>query len=96
MPIALRPFLALAAALSLLSGCGADTFLSGGNDNDDDDAFPEYDGATLSVTSPESAGIYLLDEGMALEAEVLSADGDVLDFEDILWETDSEGEIAVG
>ena len=97
MPIAFRSLLALAAGLLLLSGCGADTFLSGGNDgDDDDDTFPEFDGATLSVASPESAGIYLLDEGMGLEAEILSAEGDVLDFEDIIWETDAEGEIAVG
>ena len=94
MPITIRSLVGLAATLSLLSGCNADTFLSIGDD--DDDTSSEYDGATLVVTSPESAGIYMLGQGMALEADVLSAEGDVLDFEGIVWETDVEGEIAVG
>lgn len=94
MSSALRSLLILASAACMLSACGGESFLSNGND--DEDSYPEFDGATLAISSPVSAGIYLLDEGMALEGEVLSSDGDVLDFDAIVWETDTEGEIAVG
>jgi hypothetical protein len=82
----------------MLTACGGESFLSNGNgDGDgDEDGYPEFDGATLAISSPVSAGVYLLDEGLPLEGEVLSADGEVLDFDAIVWETDIEGEIAVG
>jgi hypothetical protein len=96
MPSAFRSFLILTSAVSLLTACGGESFLSNGNGDGDEDAYPEFDGATLAISSPVSAGVYLLDEGLPLEGEVLSADGDVLDFDAIVWETDAEGEIAVG
>ena len=84
----------LAIVLTLLTGCTGETFLSAGSDGEEEAS--EFDGATLSITSPLPAAIYFLDEPVPLEGTVLSADGEVLEFEDIVWTTDVEGEIATG
>lgn len=90
-----RPCFFLLTTLALLAGCTGESFLSSASGGDED-LYPEFDGATLEVTSPASAGIYLLDEPVPLEAEILSADGEVLDFDEVVWETDAEGQIAMG
>jgi hypothetical protein len=84
----------LAITLFLLTGCTGETFLSAGPGGEEEAS--EFDGATLSITSPLPAAIYFLNEPVPLEGSVLSADGEVLDFEDIVWTTDVEGEIATG
>lgn len=96
------PSLLLPAVLALLlSACSGETMLSGppadcvGDDDDSavpEDLFPEFDGATLAVWSPLPAGIFYLDEGIELDGEVLDADGEELDFEEIVWELDGEDE----
>lgn len=86
---------ALSSLLVFSAGCTGETFLSNGAP-DEDDNYPEFDGASLEVSSPSSAAIYLLDEGLPLQASVLSSDGEVLDFEDIVWSSDAEGELATG
>ncbi|MEE2827635.1 MAG: hypothetical protein VX498_00485 [Myxococcota bacterium] len=83
----------LTCTLALTSACASEAFLSTSND---EDLFPEFDGATLEVLSPQPAGIFLLDEAVSLEARILSSEGEVMDFESILWETDEEGSIAEG
>jgi len=91
----LSPLIVLIALL--LAGCQGETYLTGGDclpqPGDDDDSadvddFSEFDGATLQVYSPLPAGIFYLEEDMELDAEVVDADGEPMDFEDIVWETD--------
>ena len=80
-------------ALFLLAGCTGDTYLTGPDLLDDEeDLFEEFDGATLQVYSPLPAEIVFLEDGIALDAEIISADGEVMEFEDIVWETDTEFE----
>jgi hypothetical protein len=88
----------LALALST-AGCQGDTVLTGptllGDDDDsagidDEDLYPEFDGATMVVHAPVSAAIYPLEDDLELEAEILDVDGEPLDFEDIVWEIDSD------
>ena len=104
--------LVLAALVaSAAVGCGADimlgepppdgdTTLSGDDDDDSADApqeFPEFDGATLVVHSPLPATIYDLGSDLVFDAEILDADGEPLDFDDIVWESDQLDEaILVG
>ena len=86
--------LALALPL-LLIGC-SDVMLAGGADGDEELAaasFPEFDGATLQVSEPVSGTIVLLDEGLALEAEVVSASGTTMDFDAIVWTTDQHEDV---
>jgi len=82
---------------TLLAACGSDTMLIGnGNATDeagdavgvDEETFPEFDGATLVVHEPISASIHLVDQPLLLSAEVLGMDGEVLDFEAIVWTSD--------
>jgi hypothetical protein len=94
----LRLLIVLLALLALaLLGCQGETYLTGGDclpSGDDDDSadveeqHPEFDGSTLAVYSPLPAGIFYLENDMELDAEVLDADGEPLDFDDIIWETD--------
>lgn len=87
----------------VLAGCQGETYLSGGDclpqpgDDDDsadiDDQFTEFDGSTLHVYSPLPAGIFYLEDDMELDAEVLDTDGEPLDFEDIIWETDLDDDV---
>jgi len=86
--------LALALPL-LLIGC-SDVMLAGGADGDEELAaasFPEFDGATLQVSEPVSGTIVLLDEGLALEAEVVSASGTTMDFDAIVLTTDQHEDV---
>ncbi len=90
---ALTP-LALAA---VFAGCDGTANLNGIGEPGAVGEFPEFDGAQLVVTSPVSADIYLREDGVPFEAEVVGADGSVLDFEDIVWTSDIEdGEVFVG
>ena len=72
------------------AGCNGDANFTGVGGDTPADLFPEFNGATLEVLSPVSGDIYLRDEGLPFEARVLGADGNVLDFEDIVWTTDQE------
>jgi hypothetical protein len=87
--------------LGLLAGCTGDVYLtppgggSGGGSGGDGpgevvDEFPEFDGATLVVQRPLSASIHYTEDGVELDAEVLSAEGDTLDFDAIVWTSDQE------
>ena len=78
-----------------LLGC-SDTMLSGpgGDEVSTEDAFPEFDGATLELMSPLSGDILMLDEDVEFEAVVLSATGEPMDFELISWSTDQDPEFA--
>jgi len=85
----------LVGLLSLfLVACGSDSMLVGDSDGGDGDSgveaeiFPEFDGATLVVYEPISASIHLVDHPLTLSAEVVGADGEVLDFAPIVWTSD--------
>lgn len=93
-----RTSLVLVSVLSaaMVAGCNGDASLNGIGGNTPEDQFPEFDGAELVVHSPVSADIYLRDEGVPFEAEIIGADGSVLDFEDIVFESDIDGEVFVG
>ncbi len=91
-------WIAFLAAFGLL-GCQSETPLSYGgtppgeeepDDEEPEDLFPEFDGATLEVYSPQSAEIIFLEDGITFDAEIIGVDGDVLDFDEIVWETDQE------
>ncbi len=78
----------------VLLGC-SDTALSGLGGAEDEapvEAFPEFDGATLQVSTPLSGAILLLDEDVEFEAVVLNSDGEVMDFDLISWTTDQDEE----
>jgi len=94
-----RNVLGLFAAL-LAVGCNGDANLNGigGGPGAVEELFPEYNGAILDVTAPVSGDIYLRDEGVPFEARIVGADGNLLDFDQIVWETDQEPgtEIYVG
>jgi len=80
----------------VLLGC-SDTMLSGPGSNADElpvETYPEFDGATLHVSSPLSGAIHLLDEDVEFEAEILNADGEVMDFDLISWTTDQDEEFS--
>lgn len=91
-----RSIVLLLSLLFALTGCRSETSLSGGvppeleEDIEEEvvEEFPEFDGATLEVYSPVSGDILFLDEGQYLDAEVLDVDGNPLDFDEIVWETD--------
>ncbi len=102
-----RSIVFLLSLLFALTGCRSETSLRGATPPDyEDDIDPEeeeeedfshFDGATLEVYSPTSGDILFLDEGQYLDAEVLDADGVPMDFEDIIWETDQvDGAIHIG
>ncbi len=57
----------------------------GGTEEQPEDDFSEYDGATLEVIEPLSGTLYPLDEGVPFHAVVYAADGSVLPFDDIQW-----------
>ena len=86
----------MALLLPLITvGC-SDVTLSGTGDDDQgspEPTFPEFDGATLQVDSPVSGSIILLEEEAELEAVVLSAAGEPLDFDAIEWTTDRHEDI---
>lgn len=82
--------LGLAAAL-LAVGCNGDANLNGiGGPGATEDLFPEFDGAVLEVLAPVSGDIYYRDEGVPFEGRVVGADGNILAFDNIVWETDQE------
>ena len=88
-------FLSVLLPLVLL-GC-SDTMLSGpGSDGDEApvETFPEFDGATLQVSSPVSGAILLLGEDVQFEAVILNSDGEVLDFDLISWATDQDSDFS--
>ena len=101
-----RSIVILLALLFALTGCRSETSLSGGAPAVDDediedeepvDEFTEFDGATLEVYSPVSGDILFLDEGQYLDAEILDSEGNPMDFDEIIWETDQvEGAIHIG
>lgn len=64
-----------------------DTGSSDGDDTggEDEPDWSEYDGASLVVHSPASGDILDLGEDADFEAEILSAEGETLDFDDIVW-----------
>ncbi|MBN95059.1 MAG: hypothetical protein CL928_13485 [Deltaproteobacteria bacterium] len=81
-----------------LVGCGSDTMLLGGGGGDaatdvEEETFEEFDGATLVVHEPASAAIHLVDHALPMSAEVVSVDGEVLEFEDIVWMSDQMDEL---
>jgi hypothetical protein len=74
-------------ALPLLVACGPDV---GVIDVDDDavtnpDEFSEYDGARLRIVEPASASFLALEASHHFRAELLSAEGTPLDFDEIVW-----------
>jgi len=89
-----RALIVLLSALAA-AGCNGDANLNGIGGTAPEDLFPEFDGATLDVTSPISGDIYLRDEGLPFEARILGADGNVLDFTDIVWTTDQEPDVQI-
>jgi hypothetical protein len=81
----------------VLLGC-SDTALSGLSDDGDEppvETFPEFDGATLQVSSPVSGAILLLGEDVGFEAVVLNSAGEVMDFDLVSWTTDQDGDFNV-
>lgn len=93
----LRMHMLIPLALAMFMGCDGDANLTGPGGPGAPGEFPEFDGAQLVVTSPQSAAIYLRDEGVPFEAEVVGADGTTLDFDEIVWTSDQEeGEVFVG
>ncbi len=71
----------------LLSACGGDISLTDPNvpGGVAQELHPEFNGATLVVHSPAPAEIMYIEDGQHFTGEVLSADGEVMDFEDIVW-----------
>lgn len=90
-----RPSILFVLAAVLAAGCNGDANFSGIGGDTPEELFPEFDGATLDVLSPVSGDIYLRDEGVPFEARILGADGNVLDFTDIVWETDQEPDVQI-
>ena len=91
-------FAACLVAVALV-GCSGETYLTGPGVVvvEAEDEFPEFNGATLEVYAPASAEVLSVDEDVYLDAEIISADGEPMDFDEIVWETDQEDEpIAVG
>lgn len=81
----------------LLTACTGETFLSTTGDGEGEtNEYPEFDGAYLQVLSPTPSSVYLLGEGLPLEAQIISSEGEVLEFEDVHWESNVEGELATG
>lgn len=74
--VALPFFLAGAA-------CAGDAYVQSTDRIDSDGA--EYEGASLVVHSPASASINYTEFGLELSAEVLDADGEPMEFEEISW-----------
>lgn len=81
----------------LLSACTGETFLSATGDGEEEvNEYPEFDGSYLQVLSPAPSSIHLLGEGLPLTAQIISSEGDVLEFEDVHWESNVEGELGTG
>jgi hypothetical protein len=87
--LTLLPLILLGCSETTLSGPGADE-----GEVPTEDAFPEFDGATLELISPLSGEILMLDEDAGFEAVVLSAAGEPMDFELISWSTDQDPEFS--
>ena len=75
------------ASLKTLDGELADTGLL---EEEEEEDFSMWDGATLDVISPESGGFLPWEEEARFEAEITSADGDIMEFEDIQWASDAD------
>ena len=90
-------WIAFLAAFGLL-GCQSETPLSYGGappeeeeepeEEEPEELFPEFDNATLEVHSPASAEILFVEDMVQFDAEIVGEDGEVLDFDEIVWETD--------
>lgn len=80
----MKNFFALSSLVVCLVGCSAEGLLSSEEDTD------LYAGATLVVHSPLSASIFEIGEPMLLKAEIVSAEGEVLPFETIHWDSNHE------
>jgi len=91
----MRRLIWMFALLGALTGC-QDAFLSpapGATPTPEPEPeFPEFDEATLVVHSPASASILFVDEDIELDAEILDADGEPLEFDEIIWESSLEDE----
>ena len=55
---------------------------------DDDDS--EFDDATLVVHSPTPGSFVPLDAPMVLDAEIFDVEGEVMDWDEIVWSTDQD------
>jgi hypothetical protein len=98
-----RSIVLLLSLLFALTGCRSETSLTGGTPppeeeiEEEEPDYSEFDGATLEVNSPVSGDILSLSEGQYLDALILDADGEPMDFDDIIWETDQvDGAIHIG
>ncbi|MBT6179592.1 MAG: hypothetical protein HOI23_20300 [Deltaproteobacteria bacterium] len=65
----------------MVTGCTAEGLVSSGSDDD----LAQYAGATLLVHSPASASIVEIGKPLELKAEILSAEGESLEFDAIEW-----------
>jgi hypothetical protein len=73
--------------LLLLVACGGEIGIrDGGTDTDEVEDLARYDGATLRILEPRSASFLPLGASHGFTAEVVAADGTILDdVEDIAW-----------
>lgn len=81
--------------LFLLSGCASQSgiFLTDDDlldDTDVEEDFSMYDGATLRIVEPSSADFLALDEVHDFEAELIGADGEPLDYDEIVWTSSAD------
>jgi hypothetical protein len=75
----------------LLAACNGDGYLSG-DPTAPANQHPEFDGARLIVNEPQSGTIYIVDDGIPLDAQVVDVNGDPMDFGDVVWTIDDEEE----
>lgn len=89
----------MVVALFALAACTAEYTIedsvgyAGPDETSDDTAveeedFSEFDGATLIVDSPASGDFLAYEEESTFAARVLDAEGNELDFDDIVWTSD--------
>ncbi len=92
MRVLVAPICLVFATAVLSAGCNDVTLTGTGGDGEEasEPSYPEFDGATLAVHAPMAAAIYLLDEDFELDAEVIDAAGEPMDFDAITWTTDQD------
>lgn len=78
---------------ALLAACSSDVTLGGSDATPaPEDLHPEFDGATLVIHEPASADILYVEDGQHVEAEILNAAGEVMDWDGIVWTTSQDEE----
>jgi hypothetical protein len=91
-----RASLSMLLLSAALSGCpGALTITGPERVGEAGEDLSAFDGASMVVSSPQPAQIYDLAEDLALEAEILDADGEPLDLEEEPLFVGSRGEVGV-